>query len=203
MLAMLHVTALLLAHLLGSKELAIGPFMGTMTLLAFPVTFLTTDLLNEYFGWRAARRVTALSIACVVIAFTIIEIALRIPSVPSTHLPVASYQHVLGTPLMHVSVMLGSYAASQAMDVLVFHKMRLVSARGHKLSHRVVASTAAGEVVGATVITAALAAAPAGWLALQNSAAIRIAWLQVPARLGIAVVLLPLVWVSERLLRHE
>lgn len=97
-LAMFHVAALVSGHVLGNKTSGIGPFIVTLTVLSFPVTFLTTDLLNEHGGSAVARRVTALSVACVGLAFAMIELARLLPAAADSHLPEDAFDHVLAVP---------------------------------------------------------------------------------------------------------
>src|SRR5688572_16237591 len=70
-LAGIFITSLIVANLIGAKffyfgsvslfgfELRIEHSVG---MFAFPVTFLLTDLLNEYYGRKGARRVTFLGL---------------------------------------------------------------------------------------------------------------------------------------------
>ena len=81
-LAMIFVASLLIADIVGIKLFRIPlPFtlLGfdaiehTCGMLTFPVTFLLTDLVNEYYGPRAARRITYLGLAAALFVFGVIN----------------------------------------------------------------------------------------------------------------------------------
>ncbi len=61
-LAGLFISALLVGDLIGGKLMEVDVFGMALTLsvgiIPFPMTFLLTDLLNEFYGKRAARTVT-------------------------------------------------------------------------------------------------------------------------------------------------
>ena len=59
-LAGLFVTCLIVGDIIGGKLYQLGDtsFVITVGMIPFPVVFLLTDLLNEFYGKRAARFVT-------------------------------------------------------------------------------------------------------------------------------------------------
>ncbi|MBK7171178.1 MAG: VUT family protein [Gammaproteobacteria bacterium] len=87
-LAALFIASLLIADIVGIKLFRIPlPFtvLGfdaiehTCGMLTFPVTFLLTDLINEYFGPRAARRITYIALVAAVFVFIVMNIAQAMP----------------------------------------------------------------------------------------------------------------------------
>ncbi len=87
-LSALFIASLLIADIVGIKLFRIPlPFtvLGfdaiehTCGMLTFPVTFLLTDLINEYFGPRAARRITYIALAAAVFVFVVINLAQAMP----------------------------------------------------------------------------------------------------------------------------
>ena len=87
-LATIFISSLLVADIVGIKLFRIPlpfPILGfdaiehTCGMLTFPITFLLTDLINEYFGPHAARRVTYLGLAAGIFVFVIINIAQAMP----------------------------------------------------------------------------------------------------------------------------
>src|SRR5690606_14244968 len=59
----------------------------TAGVLAFPVTFIVTDVMNEYFGKRGIRFVTLLGMAMVVFEFALLQAALAVPTAPISPVP--------------------------------------------------------------------------------------------------------------------
>jgi uncharacterized integral membrane protein (TIGR00697 family) len=202
-LAMLHVSALVLGHVLGNKSAELGPFIFTLTVLSFPITFLTTDLLNEHCGRSVARRVTVIALLCVVLAFALIEIARQIPAASGTHLPLGSFEHVLAVPATHVLALLSGYACGQFADIQVFYWVRNFTG-SRLLWLRVLSSTTIGEAVDGVVVTVFLVAAPISVVgSTPVSTLLHITWNQAAIRMVLMLVLLPMVYFLHRACQHR
>src|SRR5687767_11362609 len=78
----IFLTCLLVADITGSKFFYFDVFTvklkwigdynfvtHSVGMLSFPITFLLTDLINEFYGKRGARRVTLLAFAMAALAF--------------------------------------------------------------------------------------------------------------------------------------
>ena len=194
-LGMFHVTALLVGHVVGNKATEIGPLVVTLTFVSFPITFLTTDLLNEHCGHAAARRVTVLALCCVLVAAVLIEGARWMPAARISHVPEAAFDQVLRLPLLHTTSLLFAYVLGQLADIGIFRRMRDLS-RGSRLWLRVVGSTAIGELVEGAVITGLLMAIPLGFrIPVPQETLVRTAAHQGLLRMAIVLAMLPLVYV--------
>ena len=49
-LSRIFITNAVTAELIGGKLIQIGPFVMSIGMLPWPIVFLITDLINEYFG---------------------------------------------------------------------------------------------------------------------------------------------------------
>ena len=49
-LAGIFITNAVVAELIGGKLIDVGPYVMSVGILPWPVVFITTDLINEYFG---------------------------------------------------------------------------------------------------------------------------------------------------------
>ena len=76
-LAALFVAALVVADLIGGKFFRVAASTCRCGMLAFPLTFVLTDVLNEFYGPRRTRRVTYLGLGAAALAFLVINVALR------------------------------------------------------------------------------------------------------------------------------
>lgn len=130
-LTALTVTALLVANVVGVKlfhvEIDLGPLgripvEHTVGMVSFPVTFLLTDLLNEYFGKRAARRTTYVAFVMGAAAFAFYEFGRRLPTlegIPGTATDEA-FQNIFGSAtLMYVSS-LAAFLLGSLLDIFLF-----------------------------------------------------------------------------------
>mgnify|MGYP000493822287 CR=1 FL=1 len=127
----LFVTCLLLSNILGVKLFSFavdwplfGPFKieHTVGMLTFPITFLLTDLLNEFYGKKAARRVTLLGFTMGLIAFVLIYLARKAPilhGIPGTATH-ESFENIFGAAaLMYLASMI-AFLVGSMLDIFLF-----------------------------------------------------------------------------------
>lgn len=74
----------LLAEIIGVKIFSLLPLIGrddnlTAGVLIWPVVFVTTDIINEYFGKAGVLRVSYLTVALVLFAFGVIYLTTKLP----------------------------------------------------------------------------------------------------------------------------
>src|SRR5688572_19090145 len=73
------LTCLLIGNLIGGKLTGIWIFgeerLISVGQLSFPLTFVLTDIVNEFYGRRAARTITMLGFFMTVLAFGVIHLA--------------------------------------------------------------------------------------------------------------------------------
>lgn len=125
------ITCLLLANILGVKLFSFAvdwPIIGafkiehTVGMLTFPITFLLTDLLNEYYGKAAARRITYVGFAMGLLAFALIYIARKIPiltGIPGTATEDA-FENIFGAAsLMYLASMV-AFLLGSLLDIFLF-----------------------------------------------------------------------------------
>jgi len=133
-LAGLFCTALLVADIIGVKliEVHLGPLVAPMSvgLLAFPVTFVLTDILNEFYGKKAARFVTWLGLGMAGFAFAVISVASAVEWAPFTRAPdykgtvEASFNNVFGGSQRILIASMIAYVIGQLCDIAVFHLLK-------------------------------------------------------------------------------
>src|SRR5690349_16309573 len=71
-LVALFVTCLLVADIVAGKYFEIGGVEMSVGTVAFPIAFLLTDIVNEYYGQTGARLMTWIGMSMLVIGFGII-----------------------------------------------------------------------------------------------------------------------------------
>jgi len=101
-----------------------GPFVMSVGVIPWPVVFLTTDLVNEYYGTRGVRRLTFLGIGMVSYVFLVLFAALQIPATPFSPVTNEAFHNVFGQSMWIIVGSLTAFAVSQLTDVLVFHTFR-------------------------------------------------------------------------------
>jgi uncharacterized integral membrane protein (TIGR00697 family) len=114
------VTNAILGEVTGGKLFSVGPFTASLGVIPWPVVFLTTDLINEYFGREGVRRLTFMTIALIVYAFVVLFAAMQVPAASFSPVTDAQFQVVFGQSLWIIAGSVTAFALSQLVDVTIF-----------------------------------------------------------------------------------
>lgn len=116
-------TLLILANILASKVVQLGIFTIPAAVVAYPFTFLITDIIGELWGKKEANNTVKNGLICQIFALILTFCAVK--------LPVASFANnqnefvaILGGSLRVTIASLIGYLCSQSWDVWIFHKIR-------------------------------------------------------------------------------
>jgi uncharacterized integral membrane protein (TIGR00697 family) len=155
-LAGTFLTALILAEITGGKliQLRISETMAftmTMGVIPFPITFLITDLLNEYYGRRGIRFVTLLGMGCVLFALVILQVDMVIPAAPISPVKDDAFNAVFGVSTRIIVGSLMAYLVGQLVDIAVFHAIRMKTG-GKYLWLRATGSTIVSQLIDSFVV---------------------------------------------------
>ncbi|MGJ4747283.1 queuosine precursor transporter [Leptospira sp. SA-E8] len=127
-LGSIFITFLLMAEVTGSKwfQVAIGNNALTMTLgvIPFPITFIVTDLLNEYYGRRGVRYLTLVGMVMIVLAFFLLQLDMAIPAAGNSPVDDHSFQVVFFNTGQVITGSIVAYLIGQLVDIQVFHLIR-------------------------------------------------------------------------------
>lgn len=155
------VTSLLVADIVAGKFFVadmsllgvwpIGRLEMSVGTVAFPVAFLLTDIVNEYYGRDGARLMTGLGMAMLLLAFGIITLARFLPISEHSPIPQDAFDSVFGLSLRLFVSSLVAYLISQLIDIYAFHAMKTVTRSKH-LWLRAIGSTALSQVVDTVVV---------------------------------------------------
>ena len=117
---------------LGPDDIGLGDgqeFAATAGILAFPLTFVMTDIVNEYFGRPIVRLFTWIAIAVNLLLQPVIRAAIAVPAISFT--PGISdadmqrgFQIAFGQTTSIVFASLCAFAIAQWLDALVFTRLR-------------------------------------------------------------------------------
>lgn len=120
-LAGIFITNAVVAELIGGKLIQIGPFVMSIGILPWPIVFLTTDLINEYFGEKGVRKLSLITAGLIIYAFIILFLALSVPAAKGIS-PVTDeqFQSVFGQSMWIIVGSIVAFLVSQFIDVSVF-----------------------------------------------------------------------------------
>ena len=143
----------------GPRDIGLGDgtkFIATAGILAFPLTFILTDVINEYFGIRMVRLFTFVAIAVNLLLQPVVQAAIRVPAV--SFMPdvtadevQSAYSLALGQTWAIVVASLIAFAAGQLLDAKVFTWLRHRTG-GRMLWLRAQGSTVVSQLVDSFVV---------------------------------------------------
>jgi uncharacterized integral membrane protein (TIGR00697 family) len=170
-----------------------GPFVMSIGVIPWPVVFLTTDLVNEYYGTRGVRHLTFLGVGMISYVFVVLYLALQIEATPFSPVTNEAFRIVFGQSLWIIVGSLTAFALSQLTDVLVFHAFRRRTGAS-RLWLRATGSTVFSQFVDTFVILAIAFYLPGK---ISGEQFISTAATQYAYKFCVAVLLTPLIYVGH------
>lgn len=206
-LAGLFVTSLVVGDIIGVKlfEVKLGPVLAVMSIgmLPFPVTFLLTDILNEFYGKKAARFVTWVGFGMAVFAFVVIGIAVQVPWAPLTRAPdfsgtvENSFNNVFGGSQRILVASMIAYLVGQFCDIAIFNLLKRVT-QNKLLWLRATGSTLVSQLIDTTVVQFV------AWTAVLPTATIfNIIFTSYAVKMLVAVGLTPFIYLGHALVERK
>lgn len=192
-LAGLFVCNAILGEVLGGKLIQTGPYVMSLGVIPWPVVFITTDLINEYFGKPGVRRLTFLTVALILYAFVIIFAAIGIPAAGVSPVQDREFSIVFGQSLWIIVGSVVAFLVSQLTDVFVFWMFR-DRTKGKHLWLRATGSTAVSQLIDTFIVLGI-----AFWLPgkLSTRDYLGLSFTNYSYKLLIAVCLTPLIYIAH------
>ncbi len=154
--------------LLGQRGLTFSLSAGV---ILWPWVFIATDLINEYFGLRAVRRISFIAAGVIAYAFVMVYVAMKLPPADfwvwrevngvKLHMPTA-FSAIFGQSLWIVAGSLTAFLIGQLVDVATFHWLRRLTG-GRWLAVRATGSTLISQFVDSFVVLYIAFYWGAGW----------------------------------------
>lgn len=230
-LAAIFLTNAILAELIGVKIFSLEETLGlapvnlnilgytlnfnlTAGVVIWPVVFITTDIINEYFGKRGVRKVSFIAVGCISYAFLMIYVVTKLD--PAQFWIDVNDQDSLGNPFnidfafnkiytQGLGIIIGSITAfliGQLLDVAVFQKLRKIT--GEKMIWlRATGSTLISQLVDSFVVLILafyiLAPADNRW---ELSQVVSVAAINYIYKFIIAILLTPVIYSGHYFIDH-
>jgi uncharacterized integral membrane protein (TIGR00697 family) len=150
-LTAVFVSCLLLGDVIGGKTIAtpLGPI--SVGMLPFPVTFLLTDVVNDFYGRRGARFVTLVGFGMAVLAWIILQLGTSLPVHESTYFTQGEFSKIFGGSAQLFIASMIAYLLGQFLDIQVFQFWKALTQSKH-LWLRATGSTILSQIVDTVVI---------------------------------------------------
>jgi uncharacterized integral membrane protein (TIGR00697 family) len=158
----------LLAEIIGVKIFSLEPLIGrpdnlTAGVLIWPVVFVTTDIINEYFGKEGVLRISYLTVALILFAFIVIYATTKLPpaafwldvnKTDDAGRPFNidyAYQSIFRQGLGIIAGSITAFGIGQVLDATVFQLLRRAT-KGRFVWLRATGSTLVSQLVDSFVV---------------------------------------------------
>lgn len=200
-LSTLFCTSLVVGDLIGSKLMGV-PLFGSVHILSvgfipFPITFLLTDLLNEFYGQKAARTVTWVGFGLAWFTLFVLLIAQAAPFASFTlapdwtGTPPAAWTQVFGGSRRILLASIVAYVVAQFTDIAVFHLLK------KKTHNRFLWLRATGSTVASQLIDTVTIQTLAWWGTMSNERLFGLIAASYFGKVLIAILLTPAIYVGH------
>lgn len=147
----IFLTSAIVAELIGGKLITIGPFVMSIGVIPWPVVFITTDLLNEFYGKAIVRQLTLVTVGMIIFTFLILQIVLQIPAAGFSPVGDLEFSKVFGQSSWIIVGSIIAFLCSQYIDIYVFSFFRKITG-GKMIWLRATGSTAVSQMIDTILI---------------------------------------------------
>ena len=117
----IFISNALTAELIGDKLIDVFGIPMSIGILPWPIVFLTTDLINEYFGQSGVKKITLLTAALIVYCFFVLYLAIGIPATPDIPgVTDEQFNAVFGQSQLIIVGSITAFLVTQLLDTVIF-----------------------------------------------------------------------------------
>ena len=156
-LSAVFVSCLLLGDVIGGKTIPTFTMFGhdlgpiSVGIIPFPVTFLLTDVVNDFYGRKGARFLTLLGFAMALLAYALLQLTTWLPPHESTYFTQPEYAKIFGGSSQLFIASMIAYLIGQFLDIQVFQFWKGLTQSRH-LWLRATGSTVLSQIVDTVMI---------------------------------------------------
>ncbi len=146
----------ILAELVGGKVFVLGglsfgwielpEIILSVGVILWPIVFLTTDILNEYFGKDAVKRLTWFTAGLILYCFAMLYIIQSVPSWKNSPISADVFAKVFSQSMWIIAGSLIAFLLSQLIDIMTFLFLKKIT-QGTHLWLRATGSTVVSQLV--------------------------------------------------------
>lgn len=199
-MAAIFVICLVIADLTGAMLFSFKldglnePVLLSAGIIPFPVTFILTDLLNEYYGKEGARFVTWVGFGMCLLTAALLYLGGLLPVDAHTFIPKPTFMLISNQYMGMFVASLVAYLIGQMLDIQVFHMFRAVT------KHRYIWLRATGSTVVSQLFDSLIVSFIAFWGQMQFHDIFRLALGNYTWKFIIAVGITPLLYLGHIIL---
>ena len=195
-LTALFVAALVTGDFVGGKFFVLFGRNFSAGIIPFPLTFVLTDVVNEFYGTHGARRLTYAGLGAAVFVWAVINLALALPTSPESPIPDAVFRGAFGTSSRLYVASLTAYMIGQLLDISIFQVLRRLT--GHRLLWlRSTGSTVLSQAIDSIAVSFVFLVGTRPFAFIATNAANNYV-----GKLAMAVLLTPLIYLGHAIFRR-
>jgi uncharacterized integral membrane protein (TIGR00697 family) len=185
------------AELIGGKLINVFGVPMSVGILPWPIVFVSTDLINEYFGEKGVRKLSLITASLIAYTFVILFIAMRIPAMHGDKLVTDDqFNAVFGQSMWIIVGSITAFMVSQLIDVSIFHFVK------NKTGDKMIWLRSTGSTVISQLFDSFIVLGIAFWLTGKMTTEIFLASAITGyfVKMIIAIVLTPLIYLGHSLI---
>lgn len=195
-LAGIFITNAVVAELIGGKLIDIGPAVMSIGILPWPIVFITTDLINEYFGIKGVRKLSIITSCLIAYTFVVLYFAMTIPSSKISSVSTYQFNAVFGQSQLIILGSIAAFLISQFIDASIFHFLK------NKTGKKLIWLRSTGSTVISQLFDSFIVVGIAFWLPgiMDTKTFILSAMTGYSVKLAIAVLMTPMIYLGHNLI---
>ncbi len=120
----IFITNAIVAELIGGKLIDINGVPMSIGILPWPIVFITTDLINEYYGKQEVKKLSILTAVLIAYTFLVLHFAIQIPSSKLSSVSTKDFNSVFGQSQLIIIGSIVAFLVSQLIDTFIFHLLK-------------------------------------------------------------------------------
>ena len=177
-------------------------FSLTCGVLLWPLEFIMTDIVNEYYGPKAVRRISYIAVGLIMYAFLMFYVAMGVPAADFWYgtgvqdgIPDMSkaFNGIFGQGMWIIVGSITAFLVSQIIDVTVFHKIKKMTGE-KKIWLRATGSTLVSQLVDSFIVLFIAFKVGKGW---SWQLVFAICLINYAYKFTMAIILTPLIYLVE------
>ena len=198
-LAGIFITNAVVAELIGGKLIHVGSAVMSIGILPWPIVFITTDLINDYFGEKGVRKLSLITASLIAYTFVILYLAMQIPAVDGKNLVTdTQFKGVFGQSMWIIVGSIIAFMVSQLIDVTIFHFVK------NRTGNKMIWLRSTGSTVISQLFDSFIVLGIAFWMTgkMKTEVFITSAFTGYFVKLIIAVLMTPFIYLGHYLIRN-
>ncbi len=150
-LAMFFAADAITAELIGGKLITIFGYTFSIGVIPWPVVFIASDIINEFYGKKGVRRLSIITACLIGYAYLVLWAAMSIHASPISPISDATFANVFGQSMWLIIGSLVAFVVSQLVDNSIFWLLRKRTGHG-MVWLRSTGSTVVSQLVDTTLV---------------------------------------------------